>query len=121
VGEDSTPEGRKYWILDTRLSPGAPLPTGRADMMLTGDATVWIDRETRLILKQELRVTRPGGGWVEGTQVSYESFWNGEVMLVQRIQILYAGLARGETSQDYSGYRKFASSSEIRFETGEVP
>lgn len=120
-GEDVTPDGRKYWIIDTRLHDLAPLPAGPGDMALSGDATLWIDQETKLLLRQELRVTRVWRAWLPGSLVFYEMLWNGEVMLVKRISLTLAGQVSRETDQVYSNYRKFASSSDIRFEPSEIP
>ena len=118
-GEDVTPEGRKYWIIDTRVGSDAPGSKGRGDMSLTGDVTLWIDQETKLAWRQELRVTR-SGGWAEGSQIVYEMFWNGEVMLVGKIHLRIVGPGGRNTEQVYSSYRKFASSSDIKFEAQEI-
>ena len=119
-GEDVTPEGRKYWIVDTRLQDLAPFPERRNDMALAGDVTLWIDQENKLLLRQELRVTRAWQAWLPGSLVFYEMLWNGEVMLVKRIATRLEGPIRRETDQVYSNYRKFASKSDIRFEPSEI-
>jgi hypothetical protein len=50
-------------------------------------------------------------------------FWNGEVMLVNRITTR-TGHATGrlrETEQTYSNFRKFGAETEIKFDTVEIP
>lgn len=118
-GED-TVNGRKIWIIDTRLRDSAPLPAKRGDMALAGNTTLWIDQETKLVAMQELRVTRDWDQWRPGSLVRYELFWNGEVMLVSRILIHlpFAGL---ENEQTYSEYRKFGAESNVTFESDTIP
>ena len=118
-GED-TVNGRKIWIVDTRVRDAAPMPAKRDDMALAGNTTLWIDQQTKLVVMQELRVTRNWDQWRPGSLVRYELFWNGEVMLVSRILIHlpFAGL---ENVQTYSEYRKFGAESNVTFESDTSP
>ena len=122
AGENVTPEGREYWIVDTRLQPSAPLPNERNDMALAGNVTLWIDKETHLLLRRELRVARVWGDWGPGSIVLFEMFWNGDVMLVKRITTRngFAGRRR-DTEQIHSNFKKFGAETEIKFDTVEIP
>jgi hypothetical protein len=115
VGAD-TYGGRKIWIIDTRIYHVAPLPSGPGDIALAGDGTFWVDQETKLLLMQEIRVTREWERWNPGSLVRYELEWNGEVMLPRRI-LVRNETAASESEQLYSDYRKFGSDSTIRFDS----
>lgn len=122
AGENTTPEGREYWVVDTRLQPSAPLPKERNDMALAGNVTLWIDKETHLLLRRELRVTRVWGDWGPGSSVLFEMFWNGDVMLVKRIATRIGFGARlRDTEQTYSNFKKFGAETEIKFDAVEIP
>ncbi len=117
-GED-TIGGRKIWIIDTRLQDDAPVPTTRDEMALSGNATLWIDQETKLVCMQEVRMTRAWENWYPGSYVRYEMFWNGEVMLVKRIQSRVDGVHQ-ENDQTYTDYRKFGSEANLKFEPSDA-
>jgi hypothetical protein len=116
-GED-TINGRTYLIVDTRLRDFAPQPQEPDDLALAGDATLWVDKETNLIVMQELRFKRTWRTWDPGSFVRYDMRWNGEVMLIQRIFVRHEGLL-GESEQLYSEYRKFGSEANIKFDVTE--
>jgi hypothetical protein len=118
-GED-TINGRTYRIIDTRLRDFAPHPHDPDDLALAGDATIWVDKETNLIVMQELRFKRQWLNWDIGSYVRYDMFWNGEVMLIKRIFVRLDGLMQ-ENEQIYSNYRKFGSEANIKFEGFETP
>jgi len=115
VGAD-TYGGRKIWIIDSKIYFAAPLPSGPGDIALAGDGTFWVDQETRLLLMQEIRVTREWERWNPGALVRYELEWNGEVMLPRRI-LVRNETAASESEQIYSNYRKFGSDSTIQFDS----
>lgn len=92
-------------------------------MALAGNVTLWIDQETKLLLRRELRVTRIWGDWGPGSSVLFEMFWNDGVMLVKRITTR-SGLVTGrvrETEQTYSNFKKFGAETEIKFDSAEIP
>lgn len=118
-GED-TVNGRKIWIVDTKLRDGAPPPRKRDEMALAGDTTLWIDQETNLVTMQELRVKRGWEQWAPGSFVRYELFWNGEVMLVRRI-LVHLPAAGTDSEQAYSDYRRFGAESNLTFDNSNPP
>jgi hypothetical protein len=120
TGNDVSPDGRKIWIIDTKLYFVAPLPDGHSDMALGGDTTLWIDQETKLVLMQELRFTREWENWGPGSLVRYEMVWNGEVMLPHRI-VSRVESRLSENEQVYTKYRKFGADATVTFEFSTPP
>lgn len=118
-GED-TVLGRRCWILEGLLEPGAPDNVGRSSGIASSDATLWIDQETFWILKQEALLRRRWLGFPEGSVVSYDALWHDDLPLTGRIHLqrTFATNDRQvllETEQTYSNYRRFGAESAIDF------
>lgn len=119
LGED-TVLGRRCWILEALLEPGAPDNVSRNGGASSSDATLWIDQETFWILKQQILLRRRWQGFPEGSVVSYDSLWHDQLPLTGRIH-LQRTFSFGnrhllaETEQIYSNYRRFGAESAIEF------
>lgn len=106
--------GRRVDIVEAALRPSAPQPRVSDDLALAGDLTIWVDRETGLVMMQELRVTRHWGNYAPGSLVRYDLEWNGQVMVPAKISIT---LGRNYIEQVYTNYRHFGSEAVIQFDT----
>lgn len=112
--------GRKCWILEGTLEPGAPDNVARSAGMLSSDGKIWIDQQTHWILKEEARLRRRWNGFPEGSLVTHEMLFHDQLPLTARIH-LGRPMLQGkkqvllETDQQYSDYRRFGADSAVTF------
>lgn len=116
VGEDSI-GGRPVWVLQTRLRPDAPAPTGLEDLGLLGALRLWLDRESGIDLQSRLEVTRSFRGLERGSVIETRLMKFGGVFVAARALIRIPGTKSSvETVQTYSDYKRFSSDVTIRFD-----
>jgi len=112
--------GRRCWILQGLLDPGAPDNVSRSSGMASSDGRLWIDQESHWILKEEALLRRHWLGFPEGSVVTYEALWHDGLPLTGRVH-LQRTIALGdhqfllETEQTYSNYRRFGAETAIQF------
>ncbi len=119
---EATILGRRCWLLEGTLDPGAPDVAGRSRGMASSDATLWIDQETHWILKEEARLRRRWLSFPEGSVVTHEVVFHDGLPLNGRIHLQRTTAADDEdrrvlleTEQTYSRYRRFGADSAIEF------
>ncbi len=120
-GED-TLDGRRVWVISTRLKPSAPPPTKYEDLLLAGDSKHWIDQQTGAVLRWRLVMKRPMNAWsigsVDEKTTMLLSDAGGKPLFVPKemsAQVPEEDGAVRLTVQTFSNYKRFESDSTITF------
>jgi len=115
--------GRKTWVIQSHLRPAAPFPAKFEDLMLSGDARLWIDQETGVLVRWRLNVTRSWNSWHAGSTDEKISMvlahHEGKPIFVVKEMSARVPLEKGSarlTVQSFSEYKRFEADSFITFE-----
>jgi hypothetical protein len=108
--------GRRTWVVEGALRPDAPAPATPLEGGLSSDFEAWIDQESKLAVREELRVRRDWMHLRPGSTVTVEFEFNGGLRLVSNVVLRSAPDEKGrftDTEQTYSSYKKFEAESQL--------
>ena len=120
---DDTMEGRRVWVIATRLKPDAPMPAKYEDLLLAADAKYWIDQDTGAVLRWRLAIKRPMHSWSIGSVDEKITMMlpgtGGKPVFVPKQ--MSAEVPEGDgavrlTVQSFSNYKRFEADSLITFD-----
>ena len=116
-------DGRRVWVIGSRLKADAPAPAKYEDLLLAADSTHWIDQETGAVLRWRLVIKRPMHSWSIGAvnekiTLTLADAAGKPIFVPKQMSALVReeeGMVR-QTVQSFSNYKRFEADSLITFD-----